>query len=531
MSQFIFFIALIILFCIVAEKFSDKFGMPALILFMFVGVLFGIDGIFKIQFEDFALAEKLCSIALIFIMFYGGFNTKWKSAKKYAGKAIALSTLGVLITALITTFLCHYCLKISFAESFLIGSVLSSTDAASVFAILRKNKLNLKDGTAQILEIESGSNDPVAYLLTIIAINMVMNGSAGNIFLPIISQIIIGLLIGFICAKISIYILSQTKLVSDGLDTVFFIAAVLITYAITDICGGNAYLAVYLFGIYTGNKGIKNKKTVIAFFDGLTSLSQILIFFVIGILSSPHEMPQIITTAILVALIITLIARPISIFLLMKPLKCKTNQCLLISWAGLRGASSSVFAIMAVAAGVPMQQNLFHIVFMVSLFSVAIQGTLLPWISKKFKMIDDSSNVLKTFNDYQDVVDLKLVKMNIPKGHIWENRYVRDLKMPIDTLAIMIKRNGKNIVTRGDTLILANDDIILSIPPYKPEKKEKLKEIEITKHNEWCNKQIKTLHIPKNELITMILRGENAIVPDGNTVIKEGDVLVVYQTS
>ena len=530
MTQYILFVAAIIFFCVVAEKFSDKFGMPALILFMFVGILFGSDGLFGIPFEDFALAEKLCSVALIFIMFYGGFNTKWGTAKKYAGKAIVMSTIGVFMTAIITTLACYWGLKMSFADSFLIGAVLSSTDAASVFAILRKNKLNLKDGTAPILEVESGSNDPVAYLLTIIAVNMVLTGEMGSVVVPIILQLVIGTVIGLVLAKVCVYIITRTGLVSDGLDTVFFIAAVLICYALTDMCKGNAYLAVYLFGIYTGNKRIRNKSTVIAFFDGLTSLSQFLIFFLIGWLSFPHQMPSIMGTAVFVVLVLTLIARPIATFLLMKPMKCSTNQCLLVAWSGLRGASSSVFAIMAVAAGVPMKQDLFHIVFMVSLFSVAIQGTLLPWAAKKFNMIDDTSDVRKTFNDYQETADFKLVKMHVDEEHIWVNKLIRDVKMPTGALAIMIKRNQQTIVTKGDTLILPGDDVILSIPPYHPSKKEKLREIEIVKSDQWCNMEIKELKIPSNELIAMIIRGEQTIIPDGSTKILENDVVVVYST-
>lgn len=531
MTQYIIFVAAIILFCVLAEKFSDKFGMPALILFMFVGIMFGSDGLFGIPFEDFVLAERLCSIALIFIMFYGGFNTKWETAKKYAGKAILLSTIGVFATAIITTLLCYYCLKMPFADSFLIGAVLSSTDAASVFAILRKNKLNLKDGTAPILEVESGSNDPVAYLLTVIAINMVLTGEMGSVILPIILQLVIGVAIGLICAKVSVIILTRTGLVSDGLDTVFFIATVLLCYALTDLCGGNAYLAVYLFGIYTGNRRIRNKSTVIAFFDGLTSLSQFLIFFLIGWLSFPSQMPRIMGTAVFVVLALTLVARPIAVFLLMKPLKCSTEQCLLVAWSGLRGASSSVFAIMAVAAGVSMKQDLFHIVFMVSLFSVAIQGTLLPKAAKMFNMIDDTSDVRKTFNDYQDAADFKLVRMHINEGHIWENKLVREVSMPTGTLAIMIKRGKQTVVTKGDTLIMTGDDVILSIPPYHPSKNEKLREFEIGKNDAWCNKEIRELTISKNELITMIIRGENTIIPDGSTKIKENDIVVIYQST
>ena len=528
MNIMILLVAIVILLCVLVEKFSDRFGMPALIFFMFIGMLFGSDGILKIPFDDFKLAENICSIALIFIMFYGGFNTKWKAAKAVAGKSILLSTLGVVITAGITMLLCRVLLNIPFAESFLIGAVLSSTDAASVFAILRKHKLNLKDGTASILEVESGSNDPVSYLLTIVAVSIATTGGFGNVIGTIAIQLVMGIVVGVVFAKITIAILMKTNLVSDGLDTIFMIASVLFCYALTAFLGGNAYLSVYLFGIYTGNQKIRKKNELIPFFDGVTSLAQILIFFLIGLLTFPHQMKEIMVIALAVVAIITLAARPLAVFLLLKPLKCPWNQCWLIAWAGLRGASSSVFAITAVAAGVSMKQDLFHIVFMVSLFSVAIQGTLLPMVAKKLNMVDDSVDVRKTFNDYQEETAFQLMKLHIPEGHKWVNRLVKDVTMPTGSLALMIKREGNSLITKGDTEILAGDDIILSVPPYSPTETEKLEEKIIEKDDYWCNKQISELKISKHKLIAMIIRDNQPIIPDGKTIILEDDVVVFF---
>lgn len=402
MTAYILGIAIIIILCIVAEKFSDKFGMPALILFMFIGMLFGSDGILKIQFDNYALTETVCSIALVFIMFYSGFNTKWSAARPVAGPAIALSTVGVVVTAGVTTLLCNLLLALTMQESFLIGAVLSSTDAASVFAILRKKKLNLKDGTASILEVESGSNDPIAYMLTIIAISLMGTSEAGNVGLTILLQIVIGIAVGILVSVFSIKITTKTNIVSDGLDTIFMIAMVLVCYSLAAILKGNAYLSLYICGIILGNSRISNKQTLIPFFDGVTSLAQILVFFLIGLLSFPHQMPRMIPMALLIVMILTFVARPIAVFLIMLPGRCSIRQCLLVSWAGLRGASSSVFAIMAVAAGITMKQDLFHIVFAVTLFSVAIQGGLLPRVAHRLKMVDDEVDVRKTFNDYQE---------------------------------------------------------------------------------------------------------------------------------
>lgn len=529
MTFSILLVAAVILLCVLAEKFSGKFGMPALILFMFIGILFGSDGILKIPFNDYARAEEICSIALIFIMFYGGFNLKWQLASPIAVKAGLLSTVGVFATAIITAALCYFILGYTFPESFLIGAVLSSTDAASVFAILRQKKLNLKDGTASLLEMESGSNDPMAYMLTLIAINIVNGSNTGNIPLQIFMQIALGLLIGGVFAFIAIWLQTKTELISDGVDTIFMIAMVLLCYSLTQSAGGNSYLSVYIMGIIIGNSKIKNKATLIPFFDGVTGLAQILIFFLLGLLSFPHKMPQIIPVALAVTLFLTLIARPLAVFILMLPFKCSIQQCLLVSWAGLRGASSSVFAIMAVSSGVATSHDVFHIVFMVSLFSAAIQGTLLPTVAKKLNMIDDAADVRKTFNDYQEESAITLTRMFIPEGHNWVNKMIKEVNIPTGSLAIMIKRSGETIITKGDTKILAGDSIILSVPAYEPTDREKLDEIHIDRHHSWCNKPICELNLLPTELIAMIIRGNENLIPDGKTIIRENDIVVTYR--
>ena len=529
MAGYVLGIAIIILLCIVAEKFSDKFGLPALILFMFIGMLFGCDGILKIRFDDFSLAETACSLALVFIMFYGGFNTKWSAAKPVAAKAIVLSTLGVVATAGITTVLCTWILGMTWQESYLVGAVLSSTDAASVFSVLRKKKLNLRDGTASILEVESGSNDPIAYTLTMIAISLMGTEGSGNVFVMVLLQIVVGILVGILVSAVSVWITTKSRIVSDGLDTIFIIAMVFICFGLSTLLKGNAYLSLYLYGIIIGNSRISNKQTLIPFFDGVTSLAQILVFFLIGLLSYPHQMPGIIPTAIAIVVILTFVARPIAVYLLMLPFRCGIRQCLLISWAGLRGASSCVFAIMAVASGISMRQDLFHIVFSVTLFSVAIQGGLLPLVANKLKMVDDEADVRKTFNDYQEETSLQLMRMYIPKEHEWANRKIKDVTMPYGSLAIMIKRDNETIITKGDTLILPEDTLILSVPPYVPSEDEKLEEYVIERNHKWCNRMIGELGLKDDELIALIIRKDQTIIPDGRTVIREGDMVVLYR--
>lgn len=531
----IILVATVIILCILAEKFSGKFGMPALLLFMLIGMMFGSDGFFKIPFENYGLAERFCTVSLCFIMFYGGFNTKWKTAKPIVHKAVLLSTVGVFLTAVITAFLCVVVLGYTWQESFLVGAVLSSTDAASVFAILRRKKLNLKDGTASLLEMESGSNDPVSYMMTLIGITMLQgqnlaNQTASNVNIGIMMtrQIVFGVAIGLIIALMVIYILKKTKLVADGLDTIFMIGAVLGCFGISQIIGGNAFLSVYLMGILVGNSQIRNKVVMVSFFDGLTGLAQIFIFFLLGLLAFPHRFSQVLWPALAIMIFLTFIARPIAVFLILLPFKCSIRQCTLVSFAGLRGAASIVFSIMVIANNVNVSYDLYHIVFMVSLFSVAIQGTLLPWTAKKLEMTDDSMDVRKTFNDYCEESAITLMRMYIPKGHNWENRQIKDVSMPTGSLALMLKRGKETMIPKGDTTILADDTLILSVPAYEPKDQEKLQEIEIDKKHSWCGKRIEELNLPSDMLIALIIRKEQNLIPDGKTVILEGDTVVAY---
>ena len=517
----------VILSCIIANRFSSKFGMPALLCFMALGMIFGSDGLFKISFNNYIITEQLCTIALIFIMFYGGFGTKWQTARPVAVKSVLLSTLGVVATALLTCLFCF--LRFSFSESFLIGAVLSSTDAASVFSILRSKSLNLKHSTAPLLEIESGSNDPMAYMLTMIALAMISGNTDTSVPLMLLCQIGLGILIGIASAFFGIWALQKGELISQGMDTVFVIALVLFSYALPTLINGNGYLSVYLAGIILGNSDINNKITLVHFFDGITGLAQILIFFLLGLLSFPHRLPGLAMPALLIALFLTFAARPVAIFLILLPFRSSLRQCLLVSWSGLRGAASIVFAILVIAEGTPLEHDLFHIVFFISLLSVALQGSLLPLVARKLDMVDYSSDIRKTFNDYQDDSDLTLMRMYIPKGHNWENRKIEEVSFPTGCLALMVKRDSDTLIPRGNTTILAGDTVILSVPSYRSENDGKLKEILITQNHNWRNCSIAELNLPENILIALIKRGDENIIPQGSTIILENDQVVIYK--
>lgn len=312
--------AVVMLTCVAANKLSFRLGIPMLLIFILLGMFFGSDGVVKIPFDNYAFAEQICTVALIFIMFYGGFGTTWQEAKPVAIKAILLSTVGVALTALFTGIFCHFILQIPWLESLLIGAVISSTDAASVFSILRSKRLNLRDHTASLLEVESGSNDPCAYMLTVILLTMISGQSTdASIGYMVFAQLAYGLLFGGLIAWAAARVLKNKRFMTAGFDAVFVVAVALLSYAIPTVLGGNGYLSAYLVGIVLGNQPIVNKASLVHFFDGMTSLMQMLIFFLLGLLSFPSKLPQIAVPALMIALFLTFIARPLAVGLTLTP--------------------------------------------------------------------------------------------------------------------------------------------------------------------------------------------------------------------
>lgn len=518
----------VILACILANKVSSRFGVPMLLGFILLGMVFGSDGLFRIPFDNFSFAETVCSVALIFIMFYGGFGTRWKEARPVAAKSILLSSVGVVLTWGLTGVFCHYALRIEWLESLLIGAVLSSTDAASVFSVLRSRKLSLKHNTDSLLEVESGSNDPWSYMLTVIVLSL-MNGnhSAGGLVYTLFAQIVYGTGAGVLIALGALWVLRHFTFGTNGFDAAFVIAVAILSYALPAAIGGNGYLSAYIVGIILGNRPIKNKKSLVHFFDGITSLMQMLIFFMLGLLAFPSQMPAVLLPALLIALFLTLVARPLAVLAILGPFRAPLAQQGVVAWAGLRGASSIVFAIMATVNPAYMKNDVFHIVFCVVLFSIAIQGTLLPWISKRLHMINADGDILKTFNDYSEEAPVQFIRLVMRPGHVWIGRMVKDTPIPPETLLLFIRRDGKDIIPHGSTPIRENDILVLGAVAYQGDSDIQLSELTVDEQHQWCGKTISQLALPDNTLIMMIRRDGRTILPRGKTLIRAGDVLVM----
>ena len=515
-------VSAVLILCVLGTKLADRSGLPSLILFIFIGMLAGSDGILGIEFEDYIATEKVCSIALIFIMFYGGFGTKWEAAKPVAKSAILLSSLGTIMTALLTAAFCHLVLKMEILTAFLAGSVVSSTDAASVFSILKSKKLSLKYNTDSLLEIESGSNDPFAYMLTTIALSMMASGSISpaGILIDILLQVGVGCAFGFLLAFASIWMLRKLRL-PEGFGAVLIVAVALLSYSLTSAARGNGYLAAYITGIMLGNADISGRKQLVSFFSGLDSIMQILIFFLLGLVSSPHEIIRNAIPAIAIFLFMTVIARPVSVFLIMKPARATTMQMLTIAWAGLRGASAIVFAITAAVNPAYLNTDIVHIVFMIVIISIIVQGALLPAVSRKSKMIDETGNVMKTFSDYNDKDAIQFINFPVLPESPWRGKAIKDAVFPEGVIVASIERGDQTLLPRGNTVIQAGDTLILGMRDTTERHKANFDEFTIGRNHSWLGKSLKDIRT--DALILLVTRDGKDFIPNGNTVFMKGD--------
>lgn len=527
MINYLLMSSLIIFISIILMKVSGKMGIPMLLAFIVLGMVFGADGLSIVDLSNYEIAGQICTISLIFIMFYGGFGTRWETAKPAAPKAIVLSSLGTVITALTVGAFCHWVLGMDLWESFLLGSVICSTDAASVFYILRSKKINLRNHTAPLLEVESGSNDPFSYMLTIVVLS-IMNGTASQpaeVFLMLLAQVAFGLIFGYLAAIISAKALCYIR-EHSGTDTLFVFSIAILSYAGAEAIGGNGYLSAYVAGIVLGQKNIPNKAALVHFFDGVTGLVQILIFFLLGVMAIPSEIPAVAGNALAIALFLTFAARPIAVLVLMTPFKAPLRQQAIISWCGIRGAASIVFAIIATLHPAYIGNDVFHIVFFIVLFSLLLQGSLLPWLSKKLDMIDDNSNVLRTFNDYSEEMPVEFIKMPINEGHAWIGKKLKDIAIIPNLLIVLIKRAANKIIPDGDTEIRQGDVLVMSALSIDDHTMGTLTELEVEDGSQWVGKRLADIQIEDGNIIVLIKRGSEILIPNGNTVIKKRDLLV-----
>lgn len=523
---FLILIAVVILTCIWLNTLSSRIGVPALLAFMLLGMLFANNGLWPVRFDNYDFAKETCTVALIFIMFYGGFGTRWESVKPVVRESILLASVGVLATAALVGLFCHYVLHWALLESLLFGAVMGSTDAASVFSILRSKRLGLRNNTAPMLEMESGSNDPAAYMLTVILLS-VMNGSAsgGGIVWNVFAQIVFGGLGGLVIAWLAVFGFRHIPYFASGFDSLYIFAVAIAAYAFPTMIGGNGYLSAYIVGIVLGNDEFSNKKSLVSFFDGFTGLMQVLIFFLLGLLAHPAQMHKAVLPAIAIFLFMLLVARPAAVFGILTPFrKYGIKQQALISFVGLRGAASIVFAIMAMVSPAFLEHDIFNVVFVVVLLSIGLQGSLIPWMAHKLDMIDPNADIMKTFNDYSGGTDMLFGRVPVTTDSAWAGREIRTLGLPRNLLIALVMRNGERILPRGSTVLQPGDEVITMTRGFEDtdtfliEKKVKVDSRRVGS---------RIADYPGKGLVVMVRRGEENIIPNGDTVLQAGDKLVI----
>ena len=457
--------SILLLLSILASKAIGKLGIPTLIIFLVVGMLAGSDGIGGIHFDDPNLAQSLGVIALSFILFSGGLETKWESVKPVLWQGVTLSTLGVLLTASSLGLFISYISDFTLTEGLLIGAIVSSTDAAAVFSILRSKSIGLKGNLRPLLELESGSNDPMAYFLTIgITSLLVHKDTSFASLIPLFfQQMIIGAIAGFLLGKFMTWTLNKINLDYDGLYPVLTLALVFFTYSITTYFNGNGFLAVYLSAIILGNQNFIHKKSIIRFYDGQAWLMQIVMFITLGLLVFPKQILPFIGTGLVIALFLMFVARPLAVFLCLLFFKMKNRERLLVSWVGLRGAVPIIFATYPLLQGVEKSAMIFNIVFFIVLASVILQGTTIPIVAKwlyLFKPVKFKTRYPLEL-EMSDNFKNELFEIEIKESSNAVGRQILQLKFPKTSLIVLINRNDKYIMPSGTTTIVQGDKLLI----------------------------------------------------------------------
>ncbi len=457
--------SILLLISLFAGKTSYRFGVPTLILFLGIGMLAGSEGIGGIHFDNPAIARFIGIVALNFILFSGGLDTHWTSIKPCFWKGFSLSTLGVLLTAITLGTFVWLLTDFTIYEGLLLGAIVSSTDAAAVFSILRSQKLALKGNLRSTLEFESGSNDPMAYVLVLVFLGLVVNQDQGLLtVLPVFfQQMIVGGVAGYAFGLLSKFMINKIRLDFEGLYPVLVIAMMFFTFSATDFLGGNGFLAVYICAVYLGNQDLIHKKTILKVFDGLAWLFQIVLFLTLGLLVFPSDIIPIIGVGLMISFFLILVARPLSVMISLAFFRMRMRNRLYISWVGLRGAVPIVFATYPLLAGIEKADMIFNVVFFVSVTSVIVQGTTLPLLARWLHVALPERVKRREVSDMLLTERMKssMRELTIPPKVCADGKQVVDLHFPPHAIIAMIKRGDKYITPNGNTKLKAGDRLVI----------------------------------------------------------------------
>ena len=469
----IFFLGAVLIFAsIIISKWGYRFGVPTLLLFLFTGMLFGSDGL-GLEFNSHEDAQLVGMLSLSVILFSGGMDTKRRDIQPVAAQGLVLSTLGVMLTTGITGLLIYYLsqwtqldIGLSLPMSMLLAATVSSTDSASVFNLLRTQGIGLKHNLRPVLELESGSNDPMAYVLTVALVDLIVTAgefSGMALASKIVGQLAVGGLLGYLCGLALVWVVNRINLPNPSLYPVLVLSMILIVFTFTDMLQGNGYLAVYVAGLVAGNKRMSYRRETKTFMQGITWLLQIVMFLTLGLLVNPSEMLNVWIVAVAIGLFMIFVSRPIAVFLCLQPFKVPAKAKLFLSWVGLRGAVPIIFATYPVIAGIEDANFLFNVVFVITLLSLSLQGTTITACAHWLDLATDEPKEGNEFGlELPDELESKLSEMTLTEADLAEGNLLRNLHFPEGTLVIMVKRGGSFIVPNGQ-LELKAGDILLTI--------------------------------------------------------------------
>ena len=482
-NEILFACSVVLISGVLIGKTSYRLGLPLLLVFLLVGMFFGVDGL-GLEFENMLVAQFIGMVALCIILFSGGFDTKYKSIKPVIVQGLCLSTLGVLLTALLTGLFVWWLsgmawtnIHFAFLPSLLLASTMSSTDSASVFGILGSQKVGLKENLRPMLELESGSNDPMAYMLTIILIEVIPIGnglSVGELLYQLGLQFVIGGAIGYGLGRLTAWLINKyTHMQTNGkaedsdqassMVSILALGSAFLTFTTADILKGNGYLAVYLCGIVLGNAQIPYRRSISRFVGGMSWLGQVVMFLMLGLLVNPHEMLDVAAVSLLIGLFMIVVGRPLSVIICLMPFRnISTKARMFVSWVGLRGAVPIIFATYPVVANIEGSSQIFNIVFFVTLISLLIQGTSVITMSQKLKLTEAPTVEEKDFGvELADESDTKLKTLIVTEKLLENGDTLRDLHFDKGQLVMMIQRKGQHIIPNGSLHLKPGDALLI----------------------------------------------------------------------
>jgi potassium/hydrogen antiporter len=457
--------ALLVLLSIVASTASNRLGIPALVLFLIIGMLAGSDGPGGIAFDNAWVAQFVGVVALAYILFSGGLDTDWRRIKPVLGAGLVLANLGVIISALLMAGFGVWVLGFSLWQALLFGAIISSTDAAAVFAVMQSRGVNLRGNLEPVIELESGSNDPIAVFLTLGFTQMLITPGASLVDLVpmFMIQMVVGGACGYLMGLGMTGLINRLRLRQEGLYPVLTLALVLLVYGLTTLIGGNGFLAVYLAGIVMGNRSFVHKRSLIRFHEGVAWLMQIVMFLTLGLLVFPSRLLPVVGVGLLVSFFLIFVSRPLSVLVALVLHRFPLAEKFMIAWSGLRGAVPIVLATFPLLAGVPGADFMFHLVFFIVLTSVLVQGTSIGWVAQWLNLNEPTPTVHPRPLEFvpEVTVDSELVEIPVQAGSPLEGRAIVQAGLPPGALVVLVRRHGDTVIPNGGTVIEAGDQLLI----------------------------------------------------------------------